>query len=334
MADGAGGHFRQRQESSRLQTGDASEMKILFTGASSFTGFWFVKTLASAGHESVCPLRGAPESYDGVRRLRAEKLQPLCRLVPQTPFGSEKFFELIRSGGRWDLFCHHAAESANYKSPEFDTLAALKSNTLNLREVLAALTNSGLRGVVLTGSVFENDEGKGDEPLRAFSGYGLSKGLTWQAFRQHCGEAGVPLGKFVIPNPFGPFEEPRFTAYLMKTWRDGKVAGVKTPEYLRDNIHVDLLAAAYAGFLNRVATLKSGSVKFNPSGYAETQGQFAQRVAREAQKRSGWECKLELARQEDFSEPLRRVNTDAVAPHFAKWSESKAWDGFVEFYKA
>jgi nucleoside-diphosphate-sugar epimerase len=308
-------------------------MKILFTGASSFTGCWFVKTLAAAGHEIVCPLRGAVDNYDGVRKTRVEKLQPLCEMVPHTPFGSDNFFNLIRSGGdNWDFLCHHATESANYKSPDFDALAALQTNALNLRPILASLKNAGLKGAILTGSVFENDEGKGDEPLRAFSGYGLSKGLTWQAFRFYCGEAQIPLGKFVIPNPFGPFEEPRFTAHLMKSWRDGKIAGVKTPDYLRDNIHVDLLAAAYGDFLNRVRALKIGAVKINPSNYVETQGEFARRIAREVQKRLGWECKLELSKQEDFSEPLSRVNTDPVAEQFPNWSESRAWDGFAEFY--
>ncbi len=307
-------------------------MKILFTGASSFTGYWLVKTLATAGHEIVCPLRGAVENYDGMRKLRVEKLSSLCRLIPHAPFGSENFSNLIRSGGRWDFLCHHATESANYKSPDFDAAAALQNNTQNLRAVLAAMKKVGLRGTILTGSIFENDEGKGDEPLRAFSGYGLSKGLTWQMFRFYCGEAQIPLGKFVIPNPFGPLEEPRFTAYLMKTWREGKTAGVKTPDYLRDNIHVDLLAVAYEHFFNRIAAMNSGEAKINPSQYVETQGEFAQRVAREVRKRLGWECKLELSKQEDFSEPLRRVNTDPVAANFQNWNETKAWDGFAEFY--
>jgi nucleoside-diphosphate-sugar epimerase len=304
-------------------------MKILFTGASSFTGYWFVKTLAAAGHEIVCPRRGAAEAYDGVRKLRVEQLRPLCRLEPGMPFGSDAFLKLVREGGPWDLFCHHAAESANYKSLDFDATRALQSNTLNLRAVLAALKPAA---VILTGSVFENDEGRGNEPLRAFSGYGLAKGLTWQAFRFYCDEARLPLGKFVIPNPFGPFEEPRFTAYLMRTWKDGKAAGVKTPDYLRDNIHVDLLADAYVRFLGRVAAMKSGAVKLNPSGYIEKQGEFAQRVAREVHQRLGWECKLELPRQEDFSEPLERVNTEPVGPQFPHWNESRAWDAFAEFY--
>jgi UDP-glucose 4-epimerase len=137
----------------------------------------------------------------------------------------------------------------------------------------------------------------------------------------------------VIPNPFGPFEEPRFTAYLMRLWKDGKPAGVKTPDYLRDNIHVDLMALAYAKFLERVAAMKSGEAKLNPSGYVETQGDFAQRVAREIQKRLGWECRLELSKQEDFSETLRRVNTEPVTSQFPNWSEKQAWDAFVEFYR-
>jgi len=168
--------------------------------------------------------------------------------------------------------------------------------------------------------------------MRAFSPYGLSKGLTWQMFRYYCSQAGVPLGKFVIANPFGPFEEPRFTAYLMRMWKSGKAASVKTPDYLRDNIHVDLLSRLYVQFAARVQGLGAGFAKISPSGYVETQGVFAQRVAREVRARLGWDCELELVRQEDFSEPMRRANTDPAAAFIPDWSESKAWDAFVEFY--
>jgi UDP-glucose 4-epimerase len=307
-------------------------MKILFTGASSFTGFWFVKTLAMAGCEVVCPLRGTLEKYESARRQRAEKLKTLCRFVPSAAFGSENFLKLAQAE-KFDVLCHHAAELSNYKSPDFDALAALVNNTLSLRAVLKALKCP----VVLTGSVFENDEGadpeKREEGLRAFSPYGLSKGMTHQVFRHYCFEAGVPLGKFVIPNPFGPFEEPRFTAHLMKHWRAGNPAEIKTPDYLRDNIHVDLLAEVYGQFVNRATTMKSGA-KINPSGYAEKQGAFAQRIAREVKSRTGWACELKLAKQEDFSEPLNRINTEPAIKTIPAWNERKAWDGFVEFYKA
>jgi nucleoside-diphosphate-sugar epimerase len=306
-------------------------MKILFTGASSFTGFWFVRKLAAAGHEIVCPVTRDLENYTGTRRERIKLLQPLCRLVPQAPFGSENFLKLA-GGENFDLLCHHGADVTNYKSPNFDAPTALRNNTYNLPAVLAVLRERGSKAVVLTGTYFEAGEGAGDEPLRTFSPYSLSKTLTCEAFHAGCRHAGLPLGKFVIPNPFGPLEEPRFTAFLMKNWQAGQPCEVKTPAYVRDNIHVDLLAAAYAQFAARVAATQEPLLKINPSGYVEKQGEFAQRVAREVKARLGWACELILARQTDFSEPLNRMNTEPAAKLTPAWNESKAWDAFAEFY--
>ena len=302
-------------------------MKILFTGASSFTGFWLVKTLAAGGHEIVCPVTGGLENYTAVRQRRVEQLKPFCRLVPDAPFGSENFLKLA-GAEKFNLLCHHAADVANYRSPDFNAVRALQNNSLNLRASLNVLKCP----VALTGSVFENDEGAGNEPRRAFSPYGLSKGMTFQFFRHYCHEASVPLGKFVIPNPFGPLEEPRFTAFLMKNWQAGLPCEVKTPAYVRDNIHVDLLAAAYTKFTARVTSSKEPLLKTNPSGYAESQGEFAQRVAREVKARLGWACELKLAKQEDFSEPLNRTNTEPAVKLAPEWNESKAWNAFAEFY--
>src|SRR5947209_11593970 len=130
-------------------------------------------------------------------------LEKRCRAVYGVSFGSAEFIELIRAS-RFDLLCHHAADVTNYKSPDFNAVEAVAANTHNVTNVLAALKQSGGKGVLLTGSVFENDEGAGSEGLPAFSPYGLSKSLTYQAFRYYTRAAGLPLGKFVIPNPFGP----------------------------------------------------------------------------------------------------------------------------------
>ena len=302
-------------------------MKILFTGASSFTGFWFVKMLAAAGHEVVCPLTGGVERYTDARRRRVEQLPPSCRLAPHAPFGSAPFLQLVETE-KFELLCQHAADVTNYKSADFDALRALENNTHNLRAVLKAVN----RPVLLTGSVFEQDEGAGSEPLQAFSPYGLSKGLTHQYFRYYCQAAGLPLGKFVIPNPFGPFEEPRFTAFLMKHWREGKPAEVKTPDYVRDNVHVDLLAKVYAQTAARTAALKTGEITCHPGGYVEAQGTFADRVAREVRARLGWTCELILAKQESFAEPLKRTNTEPAAALVPEWREAPAWDAFAGFY--
>ena len=308
-------------------------MKILFTGASSFTGFWFVKALAATGHEIVCPLTHGLENYTGTRRRRIDLLQPFCKFVPNAFFGSDQFLKL-GSAENFDLLCHHAADVTNYKSPAFDAPAALRNNTHNLPAVLPVLRERGLKSVVLTGTYFEAGEGAGTGPLRTFSPYSLSKTLTFDAFLAECRNAGVPLGKFVIPNPFGPLEEPRFTAFLMENWKAGLPCEVKTPDYVRDNIHVDLLAVAYAKFAAKAVATKEPLLKINPSGYVESQGEFARRVAREVKERRGWACELKLAKQEDFSEPLKRANTEPATKLAPEWNESKAWDAFTEFYAA
>lgn len=307
-------------------------MNILFTGASSFSGFWFVRTLAEAGHRvrATFTLR-SPAAYSGLRGERVAALLPLCEPEFGCRFGDEKFLDVIR-GRQWDLLCHHAAEAVDYKSEAFDICGALASNTRNLSAVLGALKENGCRAVLLTGSVFERDEGRGDDP-RAFSPYGLSKGFTWQVFRYRCAKDGIALGKFVIPNPFGPFEEERYTAFLVRSWARGEKPVVKTPAYVRDNIHVGLLALAYKGFAEKVARGKDAVLRLNPSGYAESQGDFTRRFAAEMERRLPLSCPFDRAEQVDFPEPRVRVNTDPAAALVPGWDEAAAWDELAGYYR-
>jgi UDP-glucose 4-epimerase len=310
-------------------------MRILFTGASSFTGHHFATRLAAAGHDVTAIFRAASaDAYtEPIRRARVRAVADKCRPVWSCAFGDESFIRVVRDNGPWDVLCHHAADVSDYKSPDFDAAAALAANTRNLRPVLAALRGHGCRRALLTGSVFEGGEGAGSDGLPHFSPYGLSKALTAQAFAFYCREAGLHLGKFVIPNPFGPFEEPRFTAYLIRTWREGKVAAVNTPDYVRDNIHVDLLAQTYRLFIESLPDDAAMS-RLNPSGYVESQGAFAQRFAREMGPRLGMGCELDMRRQTNFAEPRVRINTDPAAPMAPDWSEAAAWDALAAYYQA
>lgn len=310
-------------------------MKILFTGGSSFTGCWFIRELAAAGHDIVATFRQRPDAYDdALRRERVELALAHSRGVFGCRFGDDAFLELL-TGESWDLLCHHGADVTNYKSEDFDVAAAVAANTRNLPAVLAALQADGadMPALLLTGSVFENDEGDDDGDRPAFSPYGLSKGITWQVFRYYAGRAGLPLGKFVIPNPFGPLEEARFTAYLMRTWFAGKAAGVSTPDYIRDNIHISLLALAYRDYAEKLAA-GTAPARCNPSGYNESQGAFAERFAAEMRTRLGIPCELQLNTQTDFAEPMRRVNTDQPDARALGWNETAAWDEIAAYYKA
>ena len=96
-------------------------------------------------------------------------------------------------------------------------------------------------------------------------------------------------------------------------------------------IHVSLLAKAYVNFVQSLPAA-AGFSKINPSGYIESQGSFAKRVAREVRTRVAWPCEVELEPQQDFSEPLLRTNLEPAAEMIPGWSEKAAWDAFVEFY--
>ncbi len=300
-------------------------VKILLTGASSFTGSWFARELVRAGHAVTATFTAHCGAYAGLRAERIEVFAGQCERVYEAPFGGPAFLELLDQG--FDVLCHHGACVTDYRSDDFDYVAALAHNAHGIRMVLDRLAAAGLGRVVLTGSVFEADEGAGELPLRAFSPYGLSKGLTASVFRFWCERVGLGLGKFVIPNPFGPYEEPRFTHYLMRTWAKAETAAVKTPAYVRDNIHVSLLARVYADFVG------ADAAAFHPSGYVETQGGFALRFATAMRDRLGLACGLLLQEQTEFSEPKTRINTDVLDPEGLGWDESGAWDEVADYYR-
>jgi UDP-glucose 4-epimerase len=305
-------------------------MKILFTGGSSFTGSRFIQELAAAGHEVTAVFRKSADAYaEEVRRRRVSMAAAVCRPVVGCSFGDAQFLALIAEGG-WDLLGHHAADVTNYKSADFDAIGAVGNNAHNLSGVLGALKAVGCSRLILSGSVFEGGEGAGSQGLPDFSPYGLSKALTAQVFQYYCARAGVGLGKFVIPNPFGPYEEPRFTDYLIKNWLAGGTPNCSSPAYVRDNIHVSLLAKAYARFAVDVPS--SGFVRTNPSGYAESQGAFTLRLAHEMRPRLGLPCLVELKKQVDFPEPRVRINTDPPDVDALGWHESAAWDEMAEYY--
>jgi nucleoside-diphosphate-sugar epimerase len=306
-------------------------MRILFTGASSFTGSWFVKALVEQGHSIVAPMRRAQSDYDPLRHARMALIGDAIEIVENCPFGTPQFLALLEREP-FDLLCHHGAQVDNYRADDFDVAAAVRANSLNLPTTLKAGQRNPDFAVLLTGSVFEQNEGAGTEPLLAVSPYGLSKGMTSDLFRYWCNRLGVKLAKFVVPNPFGPYEEPRFCDFLMRCWSAGQTAEVKSSEYMRDNIHVSLLAAAYADMVARIDALPAFA-RLAPSLYAEKQGAFAQRFARQIGSRLKLDCPLDLARQTEFPEPKARINTDKLDTVRLGWHEAEAWDELAAYYR-
>ena len=302
-------------------------MRVLLTGVSSFTGLWFARALAQAGHEVVAPMRGSGAT-DPLRAARLDEAAKVADLIPAAPFGSSRFLGLLADYGPFDVLCHHAAEAANHKAPDFDVEAAVAANTFNARAVMAMARETGVRRLVVTGSVFEAGEGHGSEPLRAFSPYGQSKTETSLALQDEAAEADLECVKFVIPNPFGPYESQTFQRFVMTAWSQDRAVHVSHPLYGRDNVPVDLLAAAYA----KAAEGELGE-HVSPSFYAGRTGEFFQRMAVEVAPRTGWACALTLAESQAFDEPETRLNLQPLEPAYFGWSESAFWDAYARYYR-
>jgi|GEM_PF-2117258 len=292
--------------------------KLLFTGASSFTGYWFVQELVQAGWEVTATFQKGADEYTGMHRVRVERLKGLVHPLYNCSFGSDAFLEAIQKEAEWDVFCHHGHFTSDYKNLDFDPFVALHNNSRSLIEVIQLLKERGLKKMILTGSTAEN----------TYSPYGISKKMTCHLFEEQAKKLGVPFHKVVIPNPFGPYEEKRLTSLLVESWEKGELLTVEKPNYIRDNIPVTLLAKAFVDFVE-----KGTERVFAPSGFVESNKTFVERFQREMSHRLGMECPVNFVREHSYDEPRVNINEDLI--HFEDYglNEPDFWDQLAKYYQ-
>lgn len=309
-------------------------MRVLFTGGSSFTGAWLARGLADAGFEVVLFGRRRHAARDMEARLRLEQLLPDLRRIDAAPLGSPAMLRALEREAPFELLCLHGAAVGDHRDPDFDALAAAAIDTRGLGLVLDRMARRGLRAVLWTGSLFEADEGCGERPLRAFSAYGLAKTLSWHIVRHACESRGITLGKFVIGNPFGPFQKPGLCRDFIESWLAGRVPVLRRPKLLRDHIHVELLSIIYARFARELLG-RCGTAKLVPSCYAEPLAAFVERLAREMRQRLGCPCRFLPADPPDpTDEPQMRFGLESVTQFVPDFDWDAAWDRLAAWHLA
>src|SRR5579862_7645262 len=83
-------------------------MRILFTGASSFTGSWFARELCAGGHHVAATFRGlAADDYAGGRGARVKGLLGHIEPIWGVEFGDDRFIDAAGTDD-FDLLLHHA----------------------------------------------------------------------------------------------------------------------------------------------------------------------------------------------------------------------------------
>ena len=164
----------------------------------------------------------------------------------------------------------------------------------------------GLKAVVATGSVFEPDEGAGAEPRRAFSPYGLSKGLTWQvdpilvrdARRSRLASSSSPIRSV-------PRRSRASCAYVVDALGEGRGRrGANAALSARQHPCRSAGARLTRGLSPRAGEVGAGR-RFGPCGYLETQGAFAERLARELAPRLGLRGPRRAGRADGFFRAAR-----------------------------
>lgn len=314
-------------------------MKLLFTGSSSFTGFHILNELAKNDNLDIHAIVSKKiTQYDGLKRLRLNLLNEKIKIHENIQFGDDAFLDLLKlNNEKFDILCCHGAYVENYNSNEFDLNKAVSINTKNIALVFEKFKENNGNIIINTGSIFEPNEGEGDVNRRAFNPYGLSKYFTNQIFKYYSQIHNISFGKFVIPNPFGQFEEPRFTNYLFNCWSKNETPLVRTPKYIRDNVPVDLLAKSYSDFVVKIIDENSKSIisqdyQFNPSGYVESQQLFTKRIIMNINNKFNLEYKVEFYDQIKFDQPISRYNNNSLFGLYPNWNENQFWIDYLEFY--
>lgn len=304
-------------------------MKILFTGISSFTGFWIANYFANKGYTIDAVLtKKTIRQYDSLRSERLSKLSDNINLIFDCKFGDNKFISLIRSN-QYEIIIHHASNVNNYNSDSFDWQLAINENTNNIEIVIEEIASNSNTIFAYSSTVFEKGGISKDQPINK---YAFSKKISKEIIKFFCVKYNIKFTQIYITNPFGPLEDLKLNHHILSSWKKNTDVVIKTPKYIRDFIPVDLLAISYFEHIVSLQTSNNLISSYSPSGYKMKISDYLNFLSNKLYQLIGDKKEFKTEDQINFSEPIELVNDSNVLLN-AIWNEKEFWVQYFNYYK-
>lgn len=306
-------------------------MKVILTGVSSFTGCWFANELSSQGFEVICPLPRKIKDYTGIKKTRLDFVRTKVSILFNCPLGSTDFLELCSKP--FDFLGFHASYVKNYHKNDFKISKAFEENLKNI-ELTLSVIKKHCRGIIYSSSIFENAINLETEDLSQYSlpwfNYAFAKKITYLSLKSLSEQNNISFKRFVITNPFGPYEDKKISYYIMKSIIEMKEISLRTPLYKRDMIHVQVLAKVYAMAFFELQNKNCSEVR--PSQYNVPIQEFAKIMLTEMSRYTKTKT-LNIGKQKEFFEPKELLNDQKVSDSCPNLDYEIIWSEYYKYYK-
>ena len=281
-------------------------MKLLFLGASSFTGYHFVNRISNNGKYKIyCTLTKNLNQYKSIRlnRIKLLKNKKNIFFINKIKFGDKKFISLL-SKIKFNIICFHHASTKNYNNDsKFNLNKSIRENTTNIRKVFCKIDKKTT--IIVSNTIFQKIN---EKKYKAVNKYGVSKSIAYDKIKTLCEEFDLKLKSVFITNPWGILEEKKLNYYLIKNWLKDKKTFISYPNYIRDNIYIDKLSKYYSKILGS----NSKKINYFPSGYCSTNKVFIEGFKIKFEKFFNKKVKIEYAKKAKYNQPISRVNGQKI----------------------
>ncbi len=239
--------------------------RILITGGTGFIGSAVLRQSAEAGTPIAALVRGPATLPAGVTRITGTLAEPPWDAI-------QAFAPDVLIHGAWI-----STPGTYLESPEND------DHAIWARQLVRRLTTMGVRHFVILGTCIEYQAGNGpyseeSSPLAPQSPYARAKVRLHRQLEEDLGTSGPGLAWGRVFYPYGIGEHPpRLCSSLITRFRRGEPAVLRTPNSIKDYIHVEDLASA-------IRLLATGSFRgaINlATGSGVTVREIAERLAQE-----------------------------------------------------